>query len=195
MNTHSSTSDDHQASDRRSGGISIRNRIAAGTVACIVLLSAAVMTSAPGSAAQRAKPKPTATATATPIAPAPTSWPTPTPSPTSSPTPTPTPPTCESKTTYGGVEYCVTTLKAIGSGKHAVGAAVAVRGTWVFEMIGSQEVTLGRNDCPADMFCGQTIATLTADFSNVQPAPMLDSFIDVYGNVTSDLSLLVAAYH
>jgi len=45
------------------------------------------------------------------------------------------------------------------------------------------------------MFCGQTIATLPADFSNVQPAPVLDSLIDVYGTVTSDFGLLVVAYH
>jgi hypothetical protein len=60
-------------------------------------------------------------------------------------------------------------------------------------MAGSQ-VTLGRNDCPPDMFCGQAMATLSADFYGVQPAPVMDSFIDVYGIVNSDFSLLVDAY-
>ena len=189
---------DHGQLGDRLPRVSIRRRIAAGAVACIVLVSAAVLTSTPGEAAPRSKPKPTATATPNPV-PSPTRAPTPAPSPTSSPTPTPTPttppsPMCDSMTTYGAVEYCVTTLTAIGTGKHAVGTAVVVRGTWVLEVNGSQ-VTLGRDDCPPGMFCGTTLATLEADFSNVQPAPTVDSLIDVYSEVTAGWSLIVDGYH
>lgn len=88
----------------------------------------------------------------------------------------------------------MTTLTAIGTGKHAVGAPVAVSGTWVLEVTGS-EVELGRNDCPPDMYCGATLATLSADFSNAPPAPPVDSLIDVYGTVDPGLSLVVDGYH
>jgi len=179
---------------------SIRRRIAVGTVTCLVLLSSALMTSAPGLAAPRPKPKPTPTATATPV-PSPTSSPSPTSTPTSSPTPTPSPtasptpaPICQSTTTYGTVAYCLTTLTAIATGKHPVGASVAVPGSLVLEVLGASQVILGRNDCPPDMYCGQTLATLSADFSQVLPAPPLDSGVDVYGTVTPDFSLLVTAY-
>jgi hypothetical protein len=209
MNTRSFKNDLGQSGDPRPSGISIRRRIAAGTIACIVLLSAAVLTSTPGSAAPRSKPKPTATATATPVAPSPTSSPTPTPVPTSSPTASPAPapaptdsppptaapsPICEAMTAYGAAEYCATTLTAIATGKHVTGALVAVRGTWVLEVAGSL-VVLGRDDCPADMYCGQALTTLPADFSNAQPSPTLDTLIDVYGTVAPDFSLLVDAYH
>ena len=87
----------------------------------------------------------------------------------------------------------MTTLTAIGTAKHPIGATVAVDAVWVLEVTGSQ-VLLGANDCPPGMFCGAALALLSADFSAVQPPPASDSVIDVYGTVTSDLGIRVIAY-
>ncbi|MFH8252683.1 hypothetical protein ACH3VR_20110 [Microbacterium sp. B2969] len=167
------------------------SRFALGALACSILLSLAVFTSAPGLAAPKAKPKPTPTATASPT---PTATPTSTPTATPSPTPsTPPPaPACESRVTRDTVDYCVTTFTAIAAGRLPVGTAVAVGGAFVLDVAGTQ-ATLGRDECPPGMFCGATLTTLGADFSRVQP-PAVDSVIDIYGTVTSDFGVLVSAY-
>lgn len=196
MNTRNLNTSGLEPDEERRNSGRLRKRVAVGTLVCAVMLSTAVLTSAPGSAAPRVKPKPTPTPTATP-SPTPTATPTPTPTPTpTTPPPTPTnppPAPCES-TMHAGVSYCLTTLTAIASGKHPIGARVAVAGAFVLDIAAADVVVLGRDDCPPGMFCGATLATLLADFSSAQPTPPLDSSLDVYGTVTADLALHVDAY-
>ncbi|WP_243075757.1 hypothetical protein [Microbacterium sp. SS28] len=199
MRIRSANVDDRQFADPSSRASGLGRRLAVGSVTLTLILTATVFAAAPGSAAPKPRPKPTPTATATPVPPPPTSSPTPIPpSPAPVPpsptlTPPPTPSLCESTTTYGTVEYCVTTFTAISTGRHAVGTRVAVGDTFVLEVNGDQ-VILGSTYCPPGMYCGATIATLLADFSHAQPTPAVDSTLVVYGTMTADMTLLVDTY-
>jgi hypothetical protein len=88
----------------------------------------------------------------------------------------------------------VATFTDITAGRYAVGTPVVVSGAWVLDVPTTNQVTLGRNECPPGIYCGATLVALLADFSQAQPTPPVDGSIDVYGTVTSDGGIHVDFY-